>query len=92
MIDYYFPTLRLAVELDSEYHDKQVKDPDSLRDRYLKQTHGITVFRIRDLHKERVQKTKFKDLTAMMRSIVPIKESPLIFGNDILDYLKKHPD
>ena len=92
MIDYYFPTLRLAVELDSEYHDNQVKDPDSLRDRYLKQTHGITVFRIRDLHKERVQKTKFKDLTAMMRSIVPIKESPLIFGNDILDYLKTHPD
>lgn len=89
MIDYYFPTLRLAVELDSDYHDNQIKDPDTLRDEYLMKAHGIEVFRIRDLQKESVQKTKFKDLAAHMRELTPKEEVPLIFTNDLFDFLKK---
>lgn len=88
MMDYYFPELHLAVELDSEYHDNQTKDPDSLRDEYLKKAHGISVFRIRDLHKETVQKTKFRELAKTMRTLKPVPEVPLIFNNDLLDYLK----
>jgi len=89
MIDYYFPTLHLAVELDSEYHDNQTKDPDSLRDEYLKKAHGIEVFRIRDLQKESVQRTKFRELTSHMRELTPTIEVPLIFTNDLFDYLKE---
>jgi very-short-patch-repair endonuclease len=89
MMDYYFPELKLAVELDSDYHDDQRKDPDSLRDEYLMKAHGITVFRIRDLQKESVQKTKFKDLTKLMRTLTPNQNPPLIFTNDLYSYLSK---
>lgn len=89
ILDYYFPELKLAVELDSDYHDNQKKDTDTLRDEYLKIAHGITVFRLRDFQKESVQKTKFKDLTKLMRSITPVNNPPLIFTNDLYDYLGK---
>lgn len=74
LLDYYFPTLGLAVELDSDYHDP---DKDKIRDEYLKEL-GITTFRINGLEKESVQKSEFKKLTALMRSIKPL-QSPLLF-------------
>lgn len=87
LIDYYFPELKLAVELDSDYHDDA---KDATRDKYLKAVHGIEVFRIKDLQKEKVQETKFKELTTKMRSITPIKNPlPLIFTTDLYDKLKR---
>lgn len=80
LIDYYFPTLRLAVELDSDLHS-EIKD--EIRDDYLKQL-GISVFRIKDLQKPTVQKTKFKDLTKLMRSINPIENpTPFSFTDNV---------
>ena len=89
MLDYYFPELKLAVELDSDYHDNQKKDTDSIRDEYHQKAHGISVFRLRDFQKESVQKTKFKELRELMESIKPVSNPPLIFTNDLCDYLKK---
>lgn len=91
MLDYYFPELKLAVELDSDYHDDQKKDTDTLRDEYLNTAHGITVFRLRDFQKESVQRTKFKELTTLMRTITPHDYPPLIFTNDLCDYVGKKP-
>jgi hypothetical protein len=88
--DYYFPTLNLVVELDSDYHDSQIKDPDAIRDNYIRSVHGLDIFRIRDLQKETVQKSKFKELTKLMReknSISP--PQPLIFTTDLYSYLDK---
>lgn len=89
LMDYYFPELKLAVELDSEYHDDQgTNDTDEIRDNYLYKTHGITVFRMRNFEKPQTQKTKFHDLTKLIRSIEPIKDyAPLIFNTDLLLYL-----
>lgn len=90
IIDYYFPTLNLAVELDSDYHDDQIKDPDSMRDEYLKSAHGIQTFRMRDFQKESVQKKEFRKLTELMRSMIPNpKVQPLIFTNNLYEYLEK---
>lgn len=87
LLDYYFPELKLSVELDSDFHNE---DKDSIRDKYLLTNFGIEVFRLRDLHKESVQKEKFRELTKKMRSKVPIKNpSPLIFTTDLLDKLNK---
>ena len=62
-----------------------------MRDDYLIRAHGITTFRMRDLQKESVQKTKFKELTKLMRSITPEKgKAPLIFTTDLYSYLEKH--
>lgn len=91
MLDYYFPTLHLAVELDSEYHDNQYKDPDTMRDEYLKKVHGIQVFRIRDLQKASVQKGRFRELTSYMRSLTPDPViTPLIFTTDIREWAKNN--
>lgn len=85
--DYYFPTLKLAVELDSDYHDNQVKDTDEIRDRYLKEVHGVSVFRIRDFQKSTVQKTKFLELRNLMKSMVPLeKPEVLIFTTDLCKF------
>lgn len=72
-LDYYFPELHLAVELDSDLHDSQ---KDNLRDLYLQKL-GITVFRIQDLQKPNIQKSRFKELTALMRKIG--KKNPIQF-------------
>ena len=72
-LDYYFPELHLAVELDSDLHNPE---KDNLRDLYLQKL-GITVFRIQDLQKPNIQKSRFKELTALMRSIG--KRSPIQF-------------
>ena len=72
-LDYYFPTLKVAVELDSDLHRE---DKDEIRDRYLLEGLGIKTFRIKNLEKELVQKTKFPELTALLRSqkVLPSQE------------------
>ena len=81
-LDYYFPELHLAVELDSDLHNPE---KDKLRDLYLNKL-GITVFRIQDLQKPNIQKTKFKEMTALMRKIG--KKNPIQFDfcKDIFQY------
>ena len=81
-LDYYFPELHLAVELDSDLHNPE---KDKLRDLYLNKL-GITVFRIQDLQKPNIQKTKCKELTALMRKIG--KKNPIQsdFCKDIFQY------
>ena len=83
LLDYYFPTLRLAVELDSEYHNRE---KDELRDRYLEGI-GIRTFRISHLEREGVQKKEFRELCKEMRKMTP-SESPLLF--DFLDNIRTH--
>lgn len=75
LLDYFFPTLNLAVELDSDYHSPM---KDKLRDEYLEKL-GVKVFRITGLEKESVQRKNFRELTKLMRSIEPL-ESPHIFN------------
>lgn len=57
-IDFYFPLLNLAVELDGSQHLK-TKEADSVRDRFLS-TCGIHVFRIS--HREYRNKSKIPEL------------------------------
>ena len=47
LIDYFFPTLNLAVELDSDLHNDA---KDRARDQYMERI-GIETFRIRNLEK-----------------------------------------
>ena len=67
-LDYYIPELKLAIELDSDYHKV---DKDQIRDAYLLERLGITTYRIRNLEKESVQKGKFRDLPSYMRTLTP---------------------
>lgn len=62
-LDYYFPELRLAVEMDSELH---VPVKDRIRDKYLERL-GIEVIRINGFHKVDVQKNIFPKLAQRMR-------------------------
>ena len=79
-LDYYIPELSLAIELDSDLHKE---DKDQIRDAYLKSI-GITTFRIKNLEKEQIQKTKFKELTALMRGMTPNPNYvPFIFTENI---------
>lgn len=64
LLDYYFPDLRLAVELDSDLHNPE---KDMIRDKFLLEKYGIATIRITDLHKPGVQKKDFKELTKLMR-------------------------
>lgn len=87
LLDYYFPELYVAIELDSDLHNE---DKDSVRDEYLKINHGITVYRIKDLQTEKVQKTKFRDLIGIMKNLKKTPNpSPLIFTTDLLDRQKR---
>lgn len=89
LLDYYFPELRLAVELDSDLHNE---DKDSVRDEYLKRNLGISVYRLKNFNLEVTQKGEFKNLTKMMREMVPIKNPPQhIFTTDLLDKMKITP-
>jgi hypothetical protein len=83
LLDYYFPTLRLAVELDSEYHNGK---KDGLRDLYLEGI-GIRTLRISHLEKGSVQKKEFRALCAEMRKMKPL-ESPGVF--DFLVNIRNH--
>ena len=62
-LDYYFPELRLAVELDSELH---IPEKDMIRDKYLDKL-GIEVIRIFNFQKVDVQKNIFPKLAERMR-------------------------
>lgn len=88
LCDYYFANLNLAVELDSDYHD-EIKD--NLRDEYLRVAHGITVFRIRQLEQEKVQRGRFQELKKLLKSFenIPQHPKPLIFTTDLFDALKE---
>lgn len=84
LLDYYFPELRLAVELDSDLHSQE---KDKLRDQYLEKL-GIAVWRITDLQKPSVQKKEFPELTKWMRTN---GTKPLInfdFQKDIRDWVQ----
>jgi hypothetical protein len=78
LLDYYFPTLRLAVELDSEYHNGK---KDGLRDKYLEGI-GIKTYRISHLERVDIQKKEFKALCAEMRRMEPL-ENPGVFDFSI---------
>lgn len=62
-LDYYFPEVRLAVELDSDYHDPA---KDKVRDEYLRSI-GIETFRMTGLDKVDIQKKEFPRLAALLR-------------------------
>ena len=89
LADYYFPTALdgrgLVVELDSEYH---LEDPDSLRDEYLRETYGIQTFRMAHFEREDVQKRKFPELCALLRSL-PTSDKPraLDYGETIRSFV-----
>jgi hypothetical protein len=83
LLDYYFPTLRLAVELDSEYHNGK---KDELRDTYLESI-GIKTYRISHLERVDIQKKEFRALCAEMRKMTPT-EDPGVF--DFLVNIRTH--
>jgi hypothetical protein len=84
-LDYYFPDLRLAVELDSELHDQQ---KDLIRDSYLAKL-GITVWRMSNLNKPQVQRTEFPKLSAYMRTKGVMPRILFDFQKDIRDFKNK---
>ena len=85
LLDYYFPELRLAVELDSELH---TQEKDKLRDKYLENL-GITVKRINGLHKPGVQKKDFRELTKFMRETGTKPPLSFDFQLDLKDWIAK---
>lgn len=86
LLDYYIPSLKLAIELDSDYHDEE---NDKIRDQYLLSNLGITTFRIRDFNKESVQKTRFHELTKLLKGLkIDENPRPLDFNSDLYNYLK----
>lgn len=88
LLDYYFPSLKLAVELDSDYHDAE---RDKIRDLYLETNLGIKTFRIRDLQKESTQIRKFKELTNLLKTLIPNKTpEPIRFTEDLESYIASH--
>lgn len=87
LLDYYFPELHLAVELDSDLHDPR---KDELRDQYLKGI-GIQVFRMNGLHKPSVQKKEFKALTAEMRRIGVLPGLTFDFQKDLRNLIRNSP-
>lgn len=73
-LDYFFPQLSLALELDSDLHNQ---DKDSIRDSYMELL-GIKTFRIMNLEKPQVQKTRFKEFVTLLQSMTP-SEKPITF-------------
>jgi len=73
LLDYYFPNLCLAVELDSKLHNPE---KDKLRDEYMERI-GIKTWRILNLDKSETQKKSFRELTKYMRSLTPISNPPI---------------
>lgn len=88
LLDYYFPELRLAVELDSELH---TPEKDKLRDKYLENL-GITVKRINGLHKPGVQKKEFRELTKFMRETGTKPLLSFDFQKDTRDWIMQKSD
>lgn len=81
LLDYYFPSLHLAVELDSDYHSPE---KDAKRDEYLLKNHGIKTYRINDLLKS---VTKFKGLIKLLKTMKVEKPSPLKMNDELERYL-----
>lgn len=80
-LDYYFPTMKVCVELDSDLHKE---DKDEIRDAYLLSALGIRTFRMKGLDKALIQRTKFPELSALLRSIEPLPSPPVFaFGENI---------
>ena len=75
-LDYYFPTMKICVELDSELHKE---DKDEIRDKYLLDSLGIITFRMKNFEKDVVQKTTFHELTKLLRSNIP-SDIPEVFA------------
>lgn len=73
-LDYYFPTMKVCVELDSDLHKE---DKDEIRDRYLDEVLGIKTFRMKGLDKAVVQRVKFPELASLLRSISPLQNPPV---------------
>lgn len=84
LLDYYFPELRLAVELDSDYHKEE---KDKMRDEYLEKL-GITTWRITGLHQPSVQKKEFKELTKWMRERGKVEPVNFDFLHDIREKVR----
>ena len=85
LLDYYFPELRLAVELDSELHSEE---KDKIRDQYLANL-GIAVWRINGLHNPSIQKNEFKELTKWMRENGTKPRLSFDFQRDIREWVQK---
>lgn len=85
LLDYYFPELRLAVELDSELHSEE---KDKIRDQYLANL-GIAVWRINGLHNPSIQKKEFKELTKWMRENGTKPRLFFDFQRDIREWVQK---
>lgn len=85
LLDYYFPELHLAVELDSDYHNSE---KDKLRDQYLTKL-GIKVYRLDGLHKPSVQGKEFKALTSEMRKIGVHPQLSFDFQKDLREWIQK---
>lgn len=85
LLDYYFPELRLAVELDSDLHNRE---NDKIRDRYLGNL-GMAVWRIEGLHKPSVQKKEFRALTKWMRENGTKPLIPFDFQRDIREWVQR---
>ena len=81
LLDYYFPNLCLAVELDSKLHNP---DKDKSRDEYLRKI-GITTKRLFGLDRLDTQKKAFRELTKYMRNLTPISNPPIF---SFLDNIK----
>lgn len=78
--DYFFPTMNLVVELDSDLHKA---DKDLIRDAYLSRL-GVRTFRMSGFEKESVQRGKFHELTGLLRSTTPLAQPRVFdFGKDI---------
>lgn len=85
LLDYYFPELRLAVELDSDLHSPE---KDKIRDKYLENL-GIAVWRINGLHKPTVQKKEFPELTKWMRENGEKTPISFDFQKDLREWIRK---
>jgi hypothetical protein len=81
-LDYYFPEIHVAVELDSDLHKPE---KDKIRDEYLGRL-GITVFRMTDFQKPSVQGSKFHELTKLLREKGVQEPIQFRFQEDIRSY------
>lgn len=82
LLDYYFPSIHLAVELDSDYHSPE---KDAKRDEYLLKNHGIRTYRITDLLKS---KNRFKRLVELLKTLKVESPSPIKMNDELEKYLR----
>jgi hypothetical protein len=88
-LDYYFPEVRVAVELDSDLHDPS---KDAIRDQYLRNI-GIETFRMTGLDKTSIQKKEFPKLSKLLRDRGILGRLNFDFSHDIrLFSEKKSPE